>query len=147
MIRGETAEMTGRFDHAAELLARIQSRAAKAAALGKNIDEVTAAITAATEAIEKARAAVTIQAEKTYSLSGATETTIGAEAKAKRSALKADLTEVRAGVQKAVAAVKTAAVTLAQIPNVNDEVKASAETSVQTETSANATGGAPAPVQ
>lgn len=110
------------LDHLEKVLVNIKSRTDKAEAKGWNVSTVRAMITAAEEAIGRARAAVEAQAAKTY-----TPEVSGEEGKLKvevgqaRQALHKDLATVREKVRIAFEAVRRVATTLAQVPRIDHD--------------------------
>lgn len=124
------------LDHLDTILRKIENRTEKAKAAGKNVSEVNAAIQKAKDLIEKAKVAVTAQAQKTYLVDasvvgGDTSTTSGqsslmskfrSQFKKLSDQLRKDLFALRDGVMKeAREAVHDAARALAKIPNVDME--------------------------
>ena len=117
--------MTGHFinvlDQIDKVLDRVESRTDKAEANGLDVSTVRPEITNAENAIAAARAAVEAQAGKVYEVQiTGSETTLRADVGKTRQELHEDLTGVRDLVKAAREAVRNAAVTLAQIPRVND---------------------------
>ena len=121
---------TNILDRLDEILLRITSRTDKAEQNGKNVTEVRTAISAANTAIANARAAITVQAGKTYSITVTTEADLRDAVKTARKALHDDLKKVFDLVKAARTAVHNAATTLAKIPGVNVDASASATTTV-----------------
>jgi len=122
------------LDQIAEVLGRIVSRTDTAQANGKDVTAVRAAITSAQNAISAARAAVTVQTGKAYSMnisSSTVSTALRSDVGVTRQALQADLKTVENAVKAARSAVQQAATTLAQIQGV-DELKASTSTTTST---------------
>lgn len=119
------------------LLQKVQNRAAVDAGKGKDVTATRAAITSAQSAIENARAAVALQAAKTYVLdttklpTTATSTAsvqdklmkgLRASFNTLHTQLKADLTAIRDGVMKdARTSVQNAVKTLGPIPGGDNE--------------------------
>ena len=100
---------TETIDRIDGVLVKISSRADKAEAAGKDVSDVRAKVTSATAAIASARAAITAQASKDYTLTVSSDETVKTDASAARDSLKADLESVRAAVKTAYDAVKSAA--------------------------------------
>lgn len=128
-----------------EILSRIQVRASSAASRGLNITAVTADITAAQTAISNASAAVKTQGAKVYEISIATSSvnstsTVKLDVKSVRNALHGDLTSLNSQVKSARDVVRKAAVDLAQIHGIDDDLKATSSQPVnETSTSAEST--------
>lgn len=119
-----TDHFTNVLDQIDEMLDRVESRTSKAETNGLDVSTVKPEITNAQNAIAAARAAVETQAEKVYAVqTTGNETTLRSEVGKTRQALHEDLTAVHDMVKAARDAVRKAAVTLAQIPRV-DEVEA-----------------------
>lgn len=119
------------LDKLGEVSERITSRADKAEGRGLNVATVRTAIADALKAIEASRLAIQAQAGKTYTITVTTESNLRADVEKTRKALHDDLAKVRETVKAAHDAVRRAAVTLAQIPRV-DEVENTSSTSVET---------------
>ncbi len=103
-----------------DVLNHVSSRADKAEANGKNVTAARTAIANAKIAITAARTAVANQAGKAYSPTVTTESTLKNDVGALRKTLYEDLKKVQDVVKAARDAVRQAAVTLAQIPNVDN---------------------------
>lgn len=103
-----------------KVLTNIGLRADKAAANGVDVSTVKTAIDSANAAIAESRTAISAQAGKIYSIVVNTEATLRQDVGKTHQELKADLDKVRATVEKAKQAVRNAAVTLAQIPKVDE---------------------------
>ncbi|KKR89118.1 MAG: hypothetical protein UU85_C0003G0035 [Candidatus Wolfebacteria bacterium GW2011_GWA2_42_10] len=132
-----------RLDHFSDVLEklekvldRIGSRADKAEAHGLDISAVRTAITEANNVIAASRAAIAAQAGKTYTIIISTEAALRTDVGKTRQVLHDDLTKVQETVKAAREAVKKAAVTLAQIPRV-DELEVATSTATSTATSSN----------
>lgn len=106
------------------VLANIQSRIEKVAALGTDVTDMDALVVAARNKIQEARAAITTQATKVYAVVVENEDDVRAEVGVARQALHEDLTVVRNAMVAARDAVHAAAVALAQLPNVSVEPSA-----------------------
>jgi len=115
-----TAHYVNVLDQMTGVLDRIVSRAAKAQTNGKDVSAVDAAIQNAQSAIVAARTAVAAQVGKTYPLNITTETALKNNVGAARQALQTDLKSAEGAVKAARAAVQQAAVTLGQIPGIDD---------------------------
>ena len=127
------------------VLARIISRADKATAAGTDTALVKTTVTAAEKSILDARAAVTAQTLKTYTITVTSEAELKASLETAKQALRTDLTAVQTKVKEAREAVHTAATTLAQIPNVNKfEAKTEAEATVTASTTTSTTASSSA---
>lgn len=108
------------LNHLEDILERIASRAAKAETNGLDTTKVKEAITKAQEKIDKAREEVKKQAEKIYEPPTiTTEQNLKLEVGQLRQQLHTDLKAVEKVVKEARTAVKEAAITLAQIPKVD----------------------------
>lgn len=108
-----------------KVLERVESRADKAAANGLDVAAVRTAIGNAEAKIAASRAAVEAQAAKAYTVTVVGSSTLKSDVAAVRDALRNDLTAVRETVRAAHDAVRLSAVTLAQIPRIDEvEVKA-----------------------
>lgn len=135
----------GRVEHFGEVLeklvavlGRISDRAAKAKAAGKDIAPVAAAVSAAQNAIDDARAAVKTQAGKVYKVVVTEETRLKDDLGKVRDAYRADVKAVEEKVKSAREAVHAAARTLAGVPGIGELKEAPAP--------ASATAPAPTPV-
>lgn len=107
--------------HLETILERIESRATKVALRGINVSEVEEAIKKAQEKIEIAREAVKEQAGKVYSLPQIdNEAALRIKVGELRQNFHQDVTKVKKLVFEAREAVRNAAVTLAQIPRVDE---------------------------
>lgn len=124
------------LDKLAKILDNIVSRADKAETRGLDVAPVRAAVVNAQNKIEEARAAVAAQAGKVYSFNlpdseNATATSTEAALKPAvgeaRQALHRDLAALRDIIFAARDAVRQAAVTLAQIPRVDENAETSEE--------------------
>lgn len=121
------------LNHLEEVLGRINSRADKAETHGVNVSAVDTQAAAASEAIAQARAKVAEQAGKLYEFQVHTDATLRSDIGKARQQLHEDLSAQRSAVFAARDAVRKAAVTLAQIPRV-DEHEAEAPTPTSTGT-------------
>lgn len=115
------------MDHFSQVLVQIEkvldgvsSRASKAEANGRDISAVKSAVSEAQNLIAASRKAIEAQIGKTYTITITTENALRQDVGKARQALHADLTKVQEAVKAAREAVRKAATTLAQIPNVND---------------------------
>lgn len=119
------------LDKLNEVLARIVSRADKAAARGLDVSAVRTAVTDAEKALKAARDAVQVQAGKTYTVVTATttENQLKSDVGRARDAVHSDIKKLFGLVKAARDAVHKVAVTLAQIPRVNEEPVTTAPTS------------------
>ncbi len=147
-IDGQLDELNKRrMDHFSQVLEQIEKvldkisgRTAKAEANGRDVSAVKSAISEAQNSIAASRSAVQTQAVKTYTITITTENALRQDVGKARQALHADLVKVEDTVKAAREAVRKAATTLAQIPNVNDlEVSSGAEATT-TPTSTTSTG-------
>jgi DNA-binding PucR family transcriptional regulator len=103
-----------------KVLERIGTRADKAQSRGLNVSAVRTAIADAQKAIADAKTAVSAQTAKTYPITITTENKLREDVKKVRQSLFNDLRAARAAVVAARDAVHKAAVTLAQIPRVDE---------------------------
>jgi DNA repair exonuclease SbcCD ATPase subunit len=109
------------LDHLEKVLERIESRTAKAKLNGKDVSSVEAAIEKAHQAINAAREAVKVQAEKVYQPPQITsEGNLKLDVGNLRKQLHDDLKAVEKLVKDARDAVRQAAVAVAQIPRVDE---------------------------
>lgn len=109
------------LDQMERVLARIESRTAKASLRGINIPKVEEAIKEAQSKIEIAREAVKVQAGKVYSVPQiANEEELKAKFGTIRQSFHEDIVKVRNIVFEAREAVKEAAVILAQVPRIDE---------------------------
>jgi len=127
------------LEHLEKILERIESRTAKAQLNGRDVTKVKEAIQQAYEAIEKAKQAVKIQGEKIYQPPKITsEENLKLDVGELRQQLHDDLKGVEKLVKNARDAVRQAAVTLAQIPQV-DELEIPTATTTPTTTTSTTT--------
>jgi len=129
-----TAHFSNVLEKIENALERVNSRADKAEANNRDVRAVRTAISEAETAITDARTAASAQAGKVYTLEVTTEDALRVDVGRARQTLHTDLSAVREKVKAAHEAVRKAAVSLAQIPKVDElEVEASAEASATTE--------------
>lgn len=126
-----TTHYTNVLDQISEVLKRIVSRTDKAQANGIDVTSVRTAIANAQAAIDAARAAVTAQVSKVYSLNITTDAALKNNVGAARKALHDDLKKVEDLVKAARTATQQAAITLGQIRGV-DELKETTSTATST---------------
>lgn len=108
-----------------EILAKVELRADKAQAAGRDVSAVRTAIANAKTAIATARTAVEVQAKKTYIATFSSDTELNAAFKVVREQLKKDLFELRDGAMKSAhKAVKNAHQALKGVPKVDEEPNA-----------------------
>lgn len=115
-------------DQLESVAGNILSRAEKASANGKDISSVTSAIEAAEKAVSETKSLIEKEAGKTYSVSVGSEATLRSDMTKAREELRSDLEKIQESVKTARDAVQKAAVTLAQIPNINQLEVASSTT-------------------
>lgn len=109
------------LDRLEEILERIESRTAKAVLHGRDVSEAEKAIEAAWTAIETAREAVKVQAEKVYQPPEiSSEENLRIKVGALRQQLHSDLKAVEKLVKEARDRVREAAVSLAKVPRINE---------------------------
>ena len=106
---------------------KIGPRTDRAEDRGVDVAAVRAAIEAANTAIAASRSAIEVQAAKTYVIEITGEETLKMNVGKARQALHADLAAVRETVKAAHGAVKKTAVTLAQIPRIDEIEQESVE--------------------
>ena len=102
------------------MLGSVTTRADKAEVAGLDVASVRTALTEAGDALARARAAVAEQAGKSYAFTVAAEDTLRSDVGAARNHLHTDLSAVREEVKAVHEAIRKAAVTLAQLPGVDD---------------------------
>jgi len=113
------------LDRLSEIIGKIELRADKAQAMGKDVSAVRTAIQNAKTAIESARVAVEAQAKKTYIATFTSEDKLGVAFKTVREQLHKDLFGLRDGAMKSTReAVKNALQALKSVPRVDEEPKA-----------------------
>ena len=110
-----------------KVLEKIGTRTDRAEERGVDVAAVRAAIEAANTAIAASRSAIEVQAAKTYVIEITGEETLKMNVGKARQALHADLAAVRETVKAAHGAVKKTAVTLAQIPRIDEIEQESVE--------------------
>jgi len=125
-------------DQIESVLSRILSRSEKAIANNENVSSVTTASEVAKTAIAAARTAIQEQTAKVYSVEATTEEALKTDLGRVRDMLRSDLEAVKSKVKAARDAVQSAAVSLAQIPKV-DELEVSSQPA-ETPTSSDAAG-------
>lgn len=117
-------KMTNHFlevlDKMDKILDNVASRTDKAEAHSLDVSTVRAAITEAESAIAAARGATETQAGKVYSFDITSEENLRLDVGKARQALHEDLNAVRKTIRAAHDAIRNAAVTLAQIPRVDE---------------------------
>ena len=116
-----TDQLKTKVDQIENVLISIESRISKAKSNDIDVSSSEALVVKAKTAIEAARTAITKQAGNTYSVSTADDTTLKAEMKKLRDAFTADMKVTREAVKSAHTAVRNVAVSLAQIPNIDDD--------------------------
>jgi len=104
--KNRVEQMTRNVNVFDDILTKVKARVAEAKAKGKDVSSIETTIAAADTAIANARAAITTQAGKDYTLSATDETKIRDEAKAKRTLLETDLKATYATVKLAREAVR-----------------------------------------
>lgn len=108
------------LDKLENVLERISSRADKAEEKGLDVAAVRTAIDNALKVIEASRTAIQAQVGNTYTITVNSEDNLRVDVGKARQALHSDLVEIRETVKAAHDAVRNAAVTLAQIPRVDE---------------------------
>lgn len=123
------AQWTDHFNNVlnrlSEILAKVELRADKAQAAGKDVSAVRTAIINAKTAIASARTAVEAQAKKTYTANFSSEMELREAFKTAKEQLKKDLFGLRDGAMKSARkAVQDAHQALKGVPKVDEEPKA-----------------------
>lgn len=103
-----------------EVLKKVGTRVDNAAARGLEVGTVRTNMTAVETAIAQARAAIVTQSAKVYTVTVTTEGNLKNDTGATRQVLQKDLSVVQNLVKAAHDALRKAAVSLAQVPRVND---------------------------
>lgn len=126
-----------------DVLKKVGSRADKAALRGLDVGVVKTNMTAVEASIAAARAAIVAQSSKTYTINITTEGELKNNTGAARQALHADLATVRDLVKVAHEALRTATVSLAKVPRVdqNGAPVATSTAPVATTTATTTTSG------
>lgn len=132
------------LDRLDDILGKIQIRADKAAALGKDVSAAKSAITAAKAAIASARTAVEAQSKKVYTVTITSDEKLGEAFKSVRDQLHKDLTALRDVIKAARDAVQSAARSLSGIRKVDEEPESE---SAPAPSGAAPSGGTPTPSQ
>jgi len=117
-----------------QVLVKISSRADKAEERGLDVSAARAALDSANVAIAVSRSAIEAQFAKVYTITISGEETLRMDVGKVRQQLQADIAAVRETVKSAHEAAKKSAVTLAQIPKVDEESVEQAETQTETST-------------
>ena len=128
------AHFSNVLDKLGAMLLRVKGHTDKAEQKGLKVESVRGSILQAETMIAISRSAVALQAAKTYTVAVTSEETLRKDVGAARKALHDDLAAVRATVQVAQKAVRSAAVQLAQIPKVDEKVSAESTTEVSVPT-------------
>lgn len=110
-------EKTDKIDN---VLVSIESRITKAEERGLDVEVVKTEVEKSKVAIKTAREAISIQAEKVYSLNITDEASLRAEMQKLRDLFRADIKNVTEKVKLAHTAVRNTATTLAKIPKIDD---------------------------
>lgn len=119
-----TDHFNNTLDRLSEILSKVELRADKAGANGKDVSAARTAIQNAKTAIETARNAVEAQAKKTYTATFSSEKELGAAFKAVKEQLKKDLFGLRDGAMKSAReAVQNALRSLKGVSGVDEEPK------------------------
>lgn len=122
-----TTHFTNVLNKLEDILGKIQVRADKAAALGKDISAVKTATDSAKAVIASARTAVETQAKKDYTITFTSEEQLRAAFKAAKDQLHKDLTALRDGaIKNARSKVQDAARALGGVPKVDEEPETTA---------------------
>jgi len=101
----QTDHFVSVLDQIEKVLGNIETQADKVQAKGQDVSNVRTAIDSATQVIADARSAVSAQAQKTYTPTITSETTVRADLKEAREALNSDLKAVRKLIKKSHEAV------------------------------------------
>jgi len=108
-LNARLAEEATQFsEHILDVLNRIEDRAKVAEANGKDISGVKTAIASAREAVAAAQAKITAQAAKDYTVTITTESSLGADFKKSRDAMKADYKAIHDALKAAREAARAA---------------------------------------
>ncbi len=110
------------------VLGKVDTRADKAFANGKDTAQVESAVTKARGLIDTAKTLVAAAESKTYPVIITTETKLGTTISAVRKTMHDDLKKLHDSVKSAREAVKTAVEALKAIPGINDEPTSTATT-------------------
>ncbi|MDP3731180.1 MAG: hypothetical protein Q8R34_01650 [bacterium] len=116
-----------------DLLVRIGERANQAEERGVDVSAVRSAITSASASIEASRAAIAVQAGKTYTITITSETGLRQDVGVVRQQLNQALRAVHATVISARESVRKAATTLAQLPKPTPSPSPSPEVEIEEE--------------
>jgi len=116
-LTGHYTEILDKLD---AVLSGVLSRAGKAEAVGRDLSAVRSAVTEAQNMLVAARALVAEQAQKSYSFEISSEETLRSDVGESRNRLQEDLESVKEKIREVHSAIREAAVTLAQVPNVDD---------------------------
>lgn len=125
------SEVLGKIE---QTLVKISTRADKAEDRGLDVSSVRTALDAANAAIATSRSAIEAQSAQVYTITVNTEETLRMDVGKVRQQLEKDIAAVRETVKSAHEAAKKAAVTLAQIPKVDEEPVAQTEEQPETST-------------
>ena len=118
-----------------EVLKKVGTRVDNASARGLNVATVRTNITAVETAIATARTAIVAQSTKVYTVAITTEENLKNDTGVTRQALREDLSVVQNLVKTAYTALRTTAVSLAQIPRINQSNGSATSTATTTATS------------
>lgn len=124
-----TSEATVTVNKIEAVSVAVESRTNKAAAQNINVTAVRPLIATAKTAIADAKAAVTLQSTKVYSINITSDATVKTTLEAARTQMKTDIDAMNAKVKAARDAVKKATDALKVIPNVNATTTATTATS------------------
>jgi len=115
-----TDHFTNVVDKLDQILEKITSRTDKAAANSRDVSGVRTKINNAKNALASARTTIKIQADRVYTLNISTESALKLDVGQARQTFHADIVKVRQVVKAARDAIHEAAVTLAQIPKIDE---------------------------
>ncbi len=116
-LTGHYTEILDKLD---AVLSGVLSRAGKAEAVGRDLSAVRSAVAEAQNMLVAARALVAEQAQKSYSFEISSEETLRSDVGEARNLLREDLESVKEKIREVHSAIREAAVSLAQVPNVDD---------------------------
>lgn len=116
-----TDRLSERIDQIDNVLVSIKSRISKANEKGIDVSSLDASVKKAEDAIASAREAITAQTGKTYTTTVTDEATLKSVMKTLRDTFKNDIKGVHEKVKLAHQAVKDTAVTLSQIPKIDED--------------------------
>lgn len=117
-----TTTLSEKVNQIENVLVSIESRISKAETNGLDVASVKLKVKESETAIATARTAIATQASKVYEINVTDEATLRVEMQKLRDSFKTDIKAVNELVKKAHIAVRNTAITLAQIPRVNEAI-------------------------